>query len=47
MLEGRVLAGLSQSGALTSAASLEPPLNRLVAGEDPNMTDLSEAVLQA
>ena len=47
MLEDLVCAGLSQSGALTSAASLDPPLNRLVDNEVPDgaAMDFSDAVL--
>ncbi len=45
-LGARVWAGLSQSG-LASAASLEPPLSRVFAGEGPYMdpVDLSDPVL--
>lgn len=34
-LEVRVWAGVSQSGALTSAANLDPPLRSVEAGEGP------------
>lgn len=48
MLGARVCAGVSQSGALISAASLEPPLRSEEDSEGPypDPVDLSDAVLQ-